>query len=422
MLLVETNPELAKELRDGLGDSSELGTLVDTLELHGRCQCAQLDCGTFHTRPAVEWHGHKRAKSFCAGNMRGLETITTVDGVIVQIEFLERPDIAMYLDEHLGPVSDIIGRLFATPVLERLARSVTAAPSQWDGAGEAVRLRHVVFGPYPQVGLFADRRARWQCYLASADRLGLLDDDELRSNLTGTSDESFRGAMAECLVAWFLECELSMKITPKPPGRPGKVLDFEAMEDSCGLRTGDRPADLRVEVKAPRVPVMQKQWYGDDSDAIRRQIRNAGRQFATGETNVVVLVPALRTPVHEDRDQLLHAAIGEHVVLVPVTQGVGEGDDAQPGLQQNGKLAKLLSAGASVKSDLTRVSAVVTLEEVWGSERNPSDAGVKVVVVHNPFAEKPLDRSLFSGFPQWVLDGEDMYWTDLWPLPGTSAD
>ena len=65
------------------------------------------------------------------------------------------------------------------------------------------------------------------------------------------------------------------------------------------------PVDLRIEVKAPYVPVPGL----DDAAVLRQCIQNAGGQFRKSKVNVIV--PLAGTPVRLEPDQLVKATIGE---------------------------------------------------------------------------------------------------------------
>jgi hypothetical protein len=59
MLLSKLFPSLADEVKQGLLEINErsLADSIGQLEICGRCQCAQRNCGTFYTRPREEWIG-----------------------------------------------------------------------------------------------------------------------------------------------------------------------------------------------------------------------------------------------------------------------------------------------------------------------------------------------------------------------------
>jgi hypothetical protein len=130
--------------------------------------------------------------------------------------------------------------------------------------------------------------------------------------------------------------------------------------------------------------------------------------------NLLVLVPQLRTPVHLHRGQLVEAVLGQRALSVYVSLDGSEPPPPEPTFIQNGKLARLRTGkDGSTTTDLTRVGAVMTVEQRY---RDTDDGEVEVlhsvIVVHNPFAEKRLNPSLFGGVPQLVPEGAQMRWTD----------
>jgi hypothetical protein len=234
----------------------------------------------------------------------------------------------------------------------------------------------------------------------------LLDDAEIVANLTGTDDESFRGALAECNAAWFLR-QLGIAVKPKPEPKDGKNIDFAVTRET---------STFYVEVKAPFVPQLTNHGSGDDSKALRGRVEAAGEQFKKGRCNFLFLVPVLRTSIHSFREQLVKAVLGEHALLISVS--LDPTVKAPPPalvFKQDGKLARLHpQADGSVKTDLTRISEVVSLEYVFGyNDRDEREVRPRVTVVHNPFAEVPLPAEVFVPFPQLVRrDDGDMEWTD----------
>jgi hypothetical protein len=288
------------------------------------------------------------------------------------------------------------------------------------------------------------QRAAWEAYLDAASACSLLDDD-LQGRLRDTDDVNFRGAMAECCACWLLAGRLQFEVAPRPPGRKGKNLD---MRVSVGNGMFD------VEVKAPaREPPERGAWVGNDADLLVEALRKANAQFTDEVANVLVLVPWLRTPLCSDRDQLVEAYIGQPAVTwgVPLT-GDAEPSEPQPTFLPNGKLVKLHRRPNQrfPLPDATRVSAVVSIEErliekatyrsrftreqiaeagkrgdedmlrtaLWESfqakyeEDNPTWIEHEVLVVHNPYAQRPLGQDVFSMYPQLVPREGYMYWTD----------
>ena len=167
-----------------------------------------------------------------------------------------------------------LSNLFTDEVVQRLALTVRTNVSSWDDGGVPVRRRHEVvrcLGPSPWQSGWALRQA-WELYLESAKDCGLLDDLELVANLTGTNDESFRGALAECNAAWFLR-DVGLAVTPKPEPKNGKNIDFAVARGEF---------TFYVEVKAPYVELLTNCWSGDDSHVLRGRVEAAGKQFKDG--------------------------------------------------------------------------------------------------------------------------------------------
>ena len=298
--------------------------------------------------------------------------------------------------------------LFTDEVLERLARLPRAPASPWDDGGIPVRRRHDVVrctGPEPWRSGWALKCA-WEDYLTAANECGLLADAELRASLTGTDDESFRGAMAECMVTWFVMRNVGLAVTPKPDPKTQKNVDFSARRDSL---------EIFGEVKAPYVPLSNGVFSGDDSRNLRSCVEAAGPQFKRGRCNVLFIAPVLRTPIHMNRDQLVKAVIGQSALTVYVSLRPGRAaPPPEPTFLQTGKLARLHpQKDGTIHTDYTRIGAVVSVEQVLQEVSGSRSVKHQITVVHNPFAETPLPTELFDPFPQLVMrtDG-NMEWTD----------
>jgi hypothetical protein len=207
----------------------------------------------------------------------------------------------------------------------------------------------------------------WESYLGAARDCGLLADAELVANLIGTDDESFRGALAECNAAWFLG-QLGLTVTPKPEPKNGKNIDFAVARGEF---------TFYVEVKAPYVPQLTKHGSGDDSRVLRGRVEAAGEQFKRGRCNVLLLVPVLRTSIHSFREPLVKAVLGEHALRISVSLDPNvKAPPPELVFKQDGKLARLHpQPDGSVKTDLTRISAVVSLEYVLVPQRQGREGG-----------------------------------------------
>ena len=298
-----------------------------------------------------------------------------------------------------------INRLFSPEVIEHLANVNRPAASEWDSAGVPVRERHRVLAASEGNGWWAAWRTAWADFLEAAELCGLLTDPELLGNLTGDGDEQFRGAMAECLAAWYFATYLGMEVMAKPEDKSSKNVDLL-------VKTQD--GEFFVEVKAPHVPRISSHVAGDDTEVLVRCIKAAGRQAKKGRCNLLVVVPLLRTPLSFYRDQLLGATVGQMVWKVPVSLERGvEPPPAEVVFKQDGKLARLRPSGGSFSTDLTRIGAVLSIElRMTEDEEERRQVEPFVLAVHNPFAECPIQPESLGCERQLVVKDGHMQWTD----------
>ena len=304
---------------------------------------------------------------------------------------------------------DILSRLFDGSVLGRLASLSRPPASKWDTGGSPVRERHLVIqASQPSTWRWAHRHA-WASYLRAAKGAGLLDDPEMLPRLLGDDDDGFRSAMSECCTAWYLAHHRRARVRPNPATK--KTKNFDLVVERRGVTA-------HVEVKAPYVPLLSSNWSGDDAKVLRRCVEDSGVQFGKGNPNVVVLVPLLRTPVSLARGQLLKATIGEPAINVFVSLDGSKPPPPEQTFLQRGKLAKLWpDQGGAHRTDLTRVSAVMSIEQRRTEDRYGSRLQPVVVVVHNPFAANPLPPAFFGRVPQWITKNGTMRWSDPYDGP-----
>lgn len=299
----------------------------------------------------------------------------------------------------MNSVPSAVAKLFTPVVLAKLGKLERSPSSRYDSAGWPIRNRHLLLSEAEVTNPVARlRRDAWWRYIEYAECKDFLDTD-LRMRLTSPDDAQFRGAMAECMSHWYFATQLNCALRRNPSTDGGA--DFIADDD------------MYIEVKAPYVPVTNKTWSGDDADELKKCVMKAGKQFKTGPTNVVVLVPLLRMPVYDHRDQLVTALVGEHAWRYAISiDSADSADDVTDVFIQKGKLAKLIrQPNGNVTTDLTRVSAVVTLETVvWPREEMKLDYEVRVV--HNPSATSPLTADIFRAHPQLLSYDEGLGWSD----------
>lgn len=294
---------------------------------------------------------------------------------------------------------DLLREVFPPQALKRLGDA--KEPTR------ALQERQVLLGLLP-AAVPADvdaRRSSWEMYLDAAQRCSLLSDPDIRSKLTAIDDGTFHAGLGECIAAWVLQDVLGLPVMPRPPGRPGKLLDFD-------IPTEEEP--FRVEVKAPYrerpLPRIGFSQWGDDSDVLARVVDEANSQFETGQRNLLVLAPSLRHRI--EREHLVKAFIGQEQIAVPLA--LGSLEPAPPPyvfFEQDGKLAKFWGQDTR----FTRISAVLSVEAYL----RETEAGVRdehrILVLHNPFSPRPISPRIFRDLPQLVREGSDMVWTDREP-------
>ena len=90
MKLSAVVPGFAAELEDGLraAGSPQLADQVAALEIRELCHCSVEGCASFHTRrPIKRWF--RRGRQVPVGEL----VVDTIDGEIVYVEVLDRPDV-----------------------------------------------------------------------------------------------------------------------------------------------------------------------------------------------------------------------------------------------------------------------------------------------------------------------------------------
>jgi len=210
-----------------------------------------------------------------------------------------------------------------------------------------------------------------------------------------------------------------------------------------------------VEVKAPyrETPSDGKPWSGHDSDLLEQCLVSANKQFCDDVPNILVIVPQLRTSVHDLRVQLVTALYGQEMITCPIdTRTGGPAGPVTTEFFPDGRLLRQWQpSGSLIKPNgtpgFTRVSAVVVIEE-FPRERHPNpietlwkeiSAGIKsaalveawkrqlalhfgpdnycwidhkVLVAHNPNARHPLLPAVFREHVQFVDTGKWYGWSD----------
>ena len=304
-----------------------------------------------------------------------------------------------------GSVHDILNSVLDEGVIERL--KTVAQPTEQ--LKHRIEILTASVSKVPKSSLHAWKRA-WADYVAAGSTCGMFDGDdgnELLSRLRGSDDDGFRSAIAECFACWFFAKRLQLPLFPRPHGRPGRRLEFEVR-----LPTG--PAC--VEVKAPyRKPPQTRVWSGDDADKLANCLNEANKQFAKDATNILVIVPRLRTSVCAARYQLVRAFLGETKITVPIDTDSGASvGPAEAKFFQEGKFLKLYRDKGGcydLTPRFTRVGAVVCIED-YISISEPLKVVHSAVVLINPFADKSIERGVFSPYPHIPAEDNSLQWSD----------
>lgn len=278
------------------------------------------------------------------------------------------------------------------------------------------------------------KRATLEAYVDTAELCDLLDANMVE-RLRSIDEANFRSALAECVAAYVFVALLGHQVAPRTGGgRAGKQLEFAVTAP---------PDELIVEVKAPAVELPDgdvRIWAGDDAPVLEKAVHDAAKQFGRGTRNLLVIVPTLRTSVWDNRDQLVKALIGEHVMHVHVPLDDAHEGFTEPGFEPRGRLVRpgKMASDGSRQPAHTRVSAVMVIECAL-AERAVREASVfddplerffasalhrydqdnafwpeyRVTVVHNPYAEHPISPRTLGRARQLVTCGDGtMAWTD----------
>ena len=271
----------------------------------------------------------------------------------------------------------------------------------------AIRDRHLVVEVSAGGGTYADRQRAWVRYFRAGREAGLLGEKGLLAELRGVDEEAFRGALGECIAAHALMAGLGHEVAARTAGKAGSLPDLRVTDLATGLA-------VTAEVKSPADDFVGNASWGNSASTIRRAVSKAGAQLPEETPCVAVLVPYLRTPVYLQVAQLVEALIGTWQWKVPIDldAGVPVGP-VEPDFRQKGKLAAIhRDPGTGLeRTDLTRVSAVLVIEEVVvASGAETGEIGLVMTVAHNPFAARPIPPDFFGGARQLVGTPESVRW------------
>jgi hypothetical protein len=131
------------------------------------------------------------------------------------------------------------------------------------------------------------------------------------------------------------------------------------------------------------------------------------KQFAQGLQNVLLIVPNSDNPLFGGRDELIRAFFGEDTYVITFDRQTGEAVKEEWKFSPKGKFLRLWNDG---KPRFTRTSAVLLLK---GHVRvSDGQIDVSCFVLHNPFASASVPADIWGDFPQFIVDGNVMRWTD----------
>ena len=99
MLVAEVFPALATELQELLlkQNRSELAAQVPALQIADRCRCGDDFCASFYTQPKPEGSYPPNLETIELTPTEGMLLLDVVNGVIAQVEVLNREDIRKIL-------------------------------------------------------------------------------------------------------------------------------------------------------------------------------------------------------------------------------------------------------------------------------------------------------------------------------------
>lgn len=265
------------------------------------------------------------------------------------------------------------------------------------------RLRILAAGAHDDTSFARRRRAfksAWEAYFAAAFAIGMFegaDGKDLMNRLRGYDDAAFRGALSECLVAWYLAGKLGLPVEVRPEGMSGRPLDLV-------IHLAD--GDINVEVKASYREIPDSGFFhGDDRDLLERDLRKANSQFKKGDRNLLVLVPMLRIGIDSNwRIPLEAAFIGDTKIAVPINLTTGEPvGDVSVAFFASGQLTRQ----GKEPPRFTSVSAVLCLVEQY-------ENGIEhlALMLRNPNAIAPISGDGWEGIAEFVRRDGRWQWTD----------
>lgn len=251
------------------------------------------------------------------------------------------------------------------------------------------------------------RQLQFDKYLEVAFRHEIVDNN-LRRRLKSSDWAVFQQAHQELMCAYFFEQILGFEIQFYPSGNKNSIGDFLAVTSTKEM--------IFVEIKTVIRESPAGIWLGDDRDVIKKNVKRARKQMKSDEDiyNLVVISGKLRDSISSTGSGIFEALYGEPYLTFPVGPGVKDVEFQE----------KIKTSGEFQPKANTRISAVATLEDVINcpyldsifahidsNKKLPIDESLPkhvfkfmFLVYHNPYAKKPLEKNIFSKYPQHIFN------------------
>jgi len=231
---------------------------------------------------------------------------------------------------------------------------------------------------------------------------------ENKRRLRTTKWEIFWQTKAEFQVAYFINKMLGYEISFKPEGNKNCYGDVSLIVNES--------YSIFVEIKSPYRQTPNGVWTGDDSQVIKSNLDKAYRQVPYDKPSVVVFVADLRAG-SPNKDLMIKSLYGE-MVGVPKWKTVGIEIEVVDCFEWSGYFQKNIhrKISAVAVSNLAVTNPWVNHLFYGSSEpENKSDIyNYTFDVYHNPFANIPIETTIFKQYPQFCLNANksEMVWVN----------
>jgi hypothetical protein len=259
------------------------------------------------------------------------------------------------------------------------------------------------------------RQEEFNKYLELAFRHNIIDND-LKNRLLSDKWDVFYQAHRELMCAYFIEKILNYKISFHPRGSGNSIGEYS-------LEYSEKES-IFVEVKAPIRETPNQPWFGNDSKAIKSNVRKAREQMPKNGKNMIILAGKLKSSISQEASGIMEALYGNRIITFPLGPN-GPLEDPKSAFSPSGIFHPTVN---------TRIGAIATLEDFIGTpylesvlahilsnEEVPVDDSLPMnifryvfKVYHNPYAKNSIDKKVFKSWPQFVLnrDTNEMEWID----------